>query len=46
VEVYATARVSVNGSQPLPLTDPTVDLTRVDWTPFRHAAWIVPYPEN
>ena len=46
VEVYATARASVNGSQPMPLTDPTVDLTQVDWTPFRHAVWIVPYPEN
>ena len=46
VEVYATARASVNGSKPMPLTDPTVDLTQVDWTPFRHAVWIVPYPEN
>ena len=44
VEVYATARASVNGSKPMPLTDPTVDLTQVDWTPFRHAVWIVPYP--
>ena len=46
VEVYATARASVNGSKPMPLTEPTVDLTQVDWTPFRHAVWIVPYPEN
>ncbi|MGB3851179.1 MAG: HTTM domain-containing protein [Tunicatimonas sp.] len=46
VEIYATARVSVNGSKLMPLTDPTVDLTRVNWTPFRHAGWIVPFPEN
>ncbi|MGB3778276.1 MAG: HTTM domain-containing protein [Tunicatimonas sp.] len=46
VEVYATARASVNGSKLMPLTDPTVDLTQVNWTPFRHATWIVSHPEN
>lgn len=46
VEVFATAQASVNGSKLVPLTDPTVDLTEVDWTPFRHADWIVPFLER
>jgi hypothetical protein len=46
VAVYATARVSVNGSDLMPLTDPSVDLTQVNWTPFRHAIWVVPFPEK
>ena len=46
VAVYVTARASLNGSDLMPLTDPTVDLTEVRWQPFRHAAWIVPFPEK
>lgn len=46
VEVYATARASVNGSPLAPLTNPTVDLTQVEWTPFRHAEWVFPFPEK
>ena len=46
VAVYATAHASLNGSDLLPLTDPTVDLTEVDWQPFRHAEWIIPFPEK
>ena len=45
VAVYATAQASLNGSDLMPLTDGTVDLTAVDWHPFRHAAWIVPFPK-
>ena len=46
VAVYVTARASLNGSDLMPLTDPTVDLTEVDWQTFRHADWIVPFPEK
>ena len=46
VAVYARAHASLNGSELMPLTDPTVDLTEVDWQRFRHADWIVPFPEK
>ena len=46
VAVYVTARASLNGSDLMPLTDSTVDLTAVDWQPFRHAEWIIPFPNK
>ena len=46
VAVYVTARASLNGGSLQPLTESTVDLTEVDWQPFRHAEWIVPFPEE
>ncbi len=46
VAVYADAQVSINGSRMSQLTDPTVDLTEVDWQRFRHAEWILPRSVN
>ena len=46
VEVYVTAHASLNGNDLMPLTDPTVDLTSVEWHPFRHARWITPFPKE
>ena len=42
VAVYASAQASLNGRPFYPLVSDTVDLTKVDWTPFAHAQWIVP----
>ena len=41
VAVYVRAQASVNGRPLAPLTDDTVDLTEVDWQPFRHAEWVL-----
>ena len=46
VAVYATARASVNGSPLGALTDPSVDLTQVKWTPFQHAEWVIPFRKS
>lgn len=46
VAVYVTARASLNGSDLMPLIDSTVDLTAVDWQPFQHAEWIIPFPKT
>jgi hypothetical protein len=42
VEIYATARVSLNGRAPQLMVDPTVDLARQP-RDLRHASWIRPF---
>ena len=46
VEVYAFADVSLNGRPLQPIVDSTVDLTKVDWSFFGHASWILPLKEE
>lgn len=46
IEVFADARVSLNGHERKSLIDPEVDLTSVPWEPFRHSDWILTYEEN
>lgn len=43
VAVYAISQVSLNGSPLYPFIDEQVDLTTVDWQPFQHADWILPF---
>lgn len=42
IEVYADARVSINGRPPRPLVDPSVDLAAEPWDHFRHHSWLLP----
>ncbi|MEM6260920.1 MAG: HTTM domain-containing protein [Bacteroidota bacterium] len=46
VAVYVNARVRLNGRKPMPLIDPEVDLTSVEWDPIRPSSWILPLPEG
>jgi hypothetical protein len=41
-EVTAETMVSMNGREPQPLVDPTVDLSAVDTVWFRTPSWVVP----
>jgi vitamin K-dependent gamma-carboxylase len=43
--VNAEVTASLNGREPQPLIDPSVDLTEVELTPFRSADWIEPLEE-
>ena len=45
VEVYADVWVSVNGSRPLQLVDPTVDLAQEQWS-FGRPGWVLPDPRD
>lgn len=45
IEIYATTRISLNGSEQRPIIDPEVDLTKVRWEPFKHSSWILSYPD-
>ncbi|WP_034893379.1 HTTM domain-containing protein [Gillisia sp. Hel_I_29] len=42
VQVFADARVSVNGQGFYPFTDPKVDLANEPWYHFKHNDWILP----
>jgi hypothetical protein len=44
--IYAHSMVSLNGRKPQPLYNPTVDLTKVEWHPFRHSDWLMPLDES
>jgi hypothetical protein len=44
VEIRATVRVSQNFRTPELLVDPRVDLTAVDYSPFRRPTWLLPGP--
>ncbi len=44
IEVFADARVSINGRPPSRLIDPDVDLAAIAWDPLRHHHWILPAP--
>ncbi len=43
--IYAVSSVSLNGRPEQPLVDGRVDLTQVEWHPFRHTEWLVPLAE-
>ena len=42
VEVFAHARVSLNGRDYRPFVDRRVNLAEVEWEHFRHKEWILP----
>jgi vitamin K-dependent gamma-carboxylase len=42
VEIYAHARVSLNGRSYRPFVDSSVNLAEVKWEHFRHKKWIMP----
>ncbi len=42
VEVFAHARVSLNGRKYRPFVDRRVNLAEVEWEHFRHKEWILP----
>lgn len=45
IEIYAIySKISVNGKKLQPFIDPTIDLTKVKWDPFRPADWILKEP--
>ncbi|MGB5236507.1 MAG: HTTM domain-containing protein [Flavobacteriaceae bacterium] len=44
IEVFANARVSINGRPPAILIDPKIDLAAIPWDPLRHHHWILPPP--
>jgi vitamin K-dependent gamma-carboxylase len=44
VAIFAQTRVSLNGRAPVPLIDPTVDLSRVPLGGWMHAPWLLPSP--
>jgi hypothetical protein len=44
IEVYADLKVSINGRPRKQFTDPNVDLTKEDWSHFKHHSWIMPSP--
>lgn len=46
VKVYANTNVRVNGKEPLPLIDPTVDLGSVKWHALKHSDWLLPSRPN
>ena len=45
VAIHARCAASLNGRPPVPLIDPEVDLSKVNWTHFEHATWILPHPD-
>ncbi len=45
VQVYAAGWVRLNGRDPKPLVDSTVNLAAVKWEPFRHSSWITEDPK-
>ena len=47
VAIYAeTSLININYKGYEPFIDPTVDLTKVKWDPFKHSTWILPPKEN
>lgn len=46
IEIYAQSRVTLNGDPMGVLYDPKVDLTKVEWEPFKHASWLLPRNTN
>lgn len=41
--IHANVELSINGKPPAPLYDPTVDLSRVEWS-LAKKDWLLPYP--
>lgn len=46
IEVYAQARVSINGGPYYEYLDTKVDIANTKWNYFGHQEWILPSPEN
>lgn len=47
VAIYAeNSMININGKGYRPFIDPSVDLTKVKWDPFKHSTWILPSEEN
>jgi hypothetical protein len=46
LEIRATVRMSLNFRSPELLVDPSVDLTSVDYSPFRRPSWLLPGPTD
>jgi len=46
VEIYAIGSVSLNRGPYRPLVNPAVNLADVEWHPFTHSDWIMPYQES
>jgi hypothetical protein len=46
IQVFAKAKVSINGRPLSPFIDPTVDLANEKWDPFEHHSWILPSQLN
>ena len=44
VGIYAYSRVSLNGRTPRPLVSPQTDMARAQWSWWKHAPWITPFP--
>ena len=43
ISVYLIdSKVSINGRQPAPFIDPTIDLANIPWSPLSHSDWILP----
>lgn len=42
-EIYVHARVSLNGRPMQNYIDPSVNLAEVQWKPFEHSSWILPF---
>ena len=43
--IHANVELSINGKPPAPLYDPTVDLSRVEWS-LAPKDWLLPYPND
>jgi len=46
IEIYAHSKVSLNGGDFYPLTDPTVNLAETEWERFKHADWVTLRPNG
>lgn len=44
IEIYAHSKVSLNGGDYYPLTNPTVNIANKEWERFKHAEWVTLYP--
>ncbi len=44
ISIYARGSVRLNGGEPNNLYKRDFDLSKVEWSPFRHSEWIWPYP--
>jgi hypothetical protein len=42
ISIYANGAIYINGGFYQPFIDAQVDLTQVQWSPFKHSPWILP----
>ena len=45
VEIYAIGAVSMNRRPAKPLINPSADLAKKTWEPFKHSEWVLLYDE-